>query len=98
MDEHPVIGINEARALAEQLLTEHAARTSTDLEIDERATRDEDWCWVFFYNSRAYLETGDFSDALAGNGPLVVEKRTGIVHELTSAHPVEQQLRKIRNQ
>ena len=30
--------------------------------------------WVFGYNSRAFLERGDISSVLAGNGPVVVPK------------------------
>jgi hypothetical protein len=49
-------------------------------------------CWVFGYNSRRFAETGDFRHALAGNGPLIVNKRTGLVREGVSATPVEEQL------
>ena len=28
--------------------------------------------WVVYYNSKRYLETGDSSFALAGNGPVLV--------------------------
>lgn len=30
--------------------------------------------WVYFYTSKAHLETGDVSHALAGNGPIVVPR------------------------
>ena len=41
--------------------------------------------WIFFYNSRRYLETRSPLLALAGNGPVVVE-RHGQLHQLGSAH------------
>lgn len=37
-------------------------------------TEDHESAWAFHYNSREYLETGNVSDALAGNGPLVVPR------------------------
>lgn len=34
--------------------------------------------WVLFYNSRRYIETGDFLDSLFGNGPVVVMHDGGV--------------------
>jgi hypothetical protein len=89
--------IQEARAKVEQLLEGLSARVGIELAIDDSATRQEQWCWVFFYNSRAYLETGSFSHALTGNGPIVVEKDTGAIHELATARPVDEQLEALRD-
>jgi len=47
-------------------------------------------------SNRAYLEHGSFSDQLAGNGPIVVEKASGTRHELTTARPVDEQLNELR--
>jgi len=33
--------------------------------------------WIFIYNSKRYLETGEIIYALAGNGPVFVNKKTG---------------------
>ena len=33
--------------------------------------------WVFNYQSRPYVENGDFSQSLVGNGPCVVLKTSG---------------------
>jgi hypothetical protein len=35
--------------------------------------------WVFFYNSKKFLETGTFSYRLAGNGPVIVNKHDGTI-------------------
>jgi hypothetical protein len=35
--------------------------------------------WVFFYNSKKFLETGAFSHRLAGNGPVIVNKHDGTI-------------------
>jgi hypothetical protein len=34
-------------------------------------------CWVFFYNSRRFLETGENKYRLAGNRPIFVNKQNG---------------------
>ena len=46
-------------------------------------------CFVFFYESSRYLETGAFEDRLAGNAPILVDRRTGELHFLGTAEPVE---------
>jgi hypothetical protein len=45
--------------------------------------------WVFFFNSADYVSSGDYLDALVGNGPLLVQ-RDGRVMLLPSALPWEQ--------
>jgi hypothetical protein len=49
--------------------------------------------WVFFYDSRRYIESGSISDALAGNAPLIVSKGDGSVHVTGTAHPIEHYIR-----
>jgi hypothetical protein len=50
--------------------------------------------WVFFYDSKRHVETGNFRDALAGNAPIVVTKTDGQVHVTGTAFPVEHYLKK----
>ncbi len=61
--------------------------------INEGPTIEQSYGWVFFYNSRRYLETGDIMFAFAGNGPVVVERKDGTVTELGSGRSVEDELR-----
>jgi hypothetical protein len=63
--------------------------------IDE-LTREVDVGWVFFYQSKEYLETGNLSDCLVGNAPLVVSRHDGHVYVTGTASPVEQYLEGIR--
>lgn len=48
--------------------------------------------WFFCFQSKEYLETGDFSAQLAGNGPFIIDKDTGQLHELGTAYPLEKYL------
>jgi hypothetical protein len=48
--------------------------------------------WFFCFQSREYLETGDFSAQLAGNAPFIIDKDTGEIHELGTAYPIEKYL------
>jgi Immunity protein 35 len=47
-------------------------------------TIEKPFGWIFFYNSKRFLETGLFRDRLAGAGPIVVHKIDGKV-ELVGA-------------
>jgi immunity protein 35 of polymorphic toxin system len=87
-----MIKLSDARAIAHEHVESLARAWSIELALDDGATRDESWCWLFFYNSRVFLESGSPSDALAGNGPLAVEKRSGQLHELVAARPIAHQL------
>ena len=45
--------------------------------------------WIFFYNSKRYIETKDPLDALGGNGPFVVLRADGAIYQLGSAREPE---------
>ena len=53
--------------------------------ILDEATIGRDFGWVFFYDSSRHIETGEFSDALAGNAPIMVNKHDGSLH-VTGTH------------
>lgn len=38
--------------------------------------------WLFCFQSLRYLQSGEISDALAGNGPIFVDRHTGEQHAL----------------
>ncbi len=44
---------------------------------DDASTLRYAWGFVFLYQSVAYLDTGDFSQMVAGNSPLLVDRFTG---------------------
>ena len=80
-----------ARSLVQQqLAAEAAAYGGDECVVLDQYTFERDWGWVFFYNSRRYQETGDFSDQLAGNAPYFVRKADGAVFVAGTALPVEE--------
>jgi hypothetical protein len=81
-----------ALARLRQLVPDFDARFA----IADEHTADHVWCWVFFWTSRRFLETGDLGDAAVGNAPVAVEKETGLVHVTGTAYPVEHYLELIR--
>jgi hypothetical protein len=66
--------------------------------ILDQCTREEDFGWVFFFQSRKYMETQVLSWALAGNGPIIVMREDGEVHRLGSADPPKQSIAEFRRQ
>jgi len=55
---------------------------SANFTIVESKTREEPFGWVFQWNDKRYIETGNFIYALAGNQPIVVLRKTGQVQYL----------------
>lgn len=83
----------EPRARAEALLDETVRRSLVEeVVVDDRATVRTESHWVFFYNTKAYLETRSFVHALAGNGPVVVSAVDGTTRFASSAVPWQEQL------
>ncbi|NID17385.1 YrhB domain-containing protein [Luteibacter yeojuensis] len=48
--------------------------------------------WLFYYQTKEYLETGDPSSLLAGNGPMLIDRETGDLLILVTYRPVEVQI------
>ncbi len=66
-------------------LKARGAGGSDGIVVIDAKTIDKAYGWVFFYNSRTFIETGDIMHSLVGGGPVVVLAATGEVHELGSA-------------
>jgi hypothetical protein len=77
-----------AKAMALKYMEENFGR-EPELAIVDGEPSETDHAWIFFYNTKRYLETGEFSEALAGNGPILVNKRTGVVEAFGTAIPLE---------
>ncbi len=60
-----------------------------EVVILEDATIEREFCWVFFYQSKKYMQTQDFRYALAGNSPYLVSKIDGTIEETGTAYDVE---------
>lgn len=46
-------------------------------EIVVTSTVEREQSWVFYYQSKPYVDNGDFGQSLVGNGPCVVLKSDG---------------------
>jgi len=50
-------------------------------------TIEKPFGWVFFYNTKKFVETGVFRYRLAGNGPVIVNKHNGSVEFFGASRP-----------
>ncbi len=77
----------EAHAIAEDHL--RGMGSNEPLALLDMATQEHAWGWIFFYSSRRFVETLDDRYGLVGNGSLLIERGTGRVWPLGTAHGVE---------
>lgn len=52
-------------------------------------TIEKEFGWVFFYQSKKYIDTNDFQYMLLGNAPYIVNRFDGTVHETGTANEIE---------
>ena len=60
-----------------------------ELGLVEEATIEGDFGWVFFWTTRAYLETQDDRHSLVGNAPILISRRDGSLHMTGTAYPID---------
>jgi hypothetical protein len=81
---------------AAELLAERYLRVEVEPDVGQEvciaSVREFPVSWVIGYNTRAFLETRSIRHALAGGGPLIIDKQTGELLVGTSALPVESQV------
>ena len=80
---------NEAQEIVKEYLVRLQKGTPYEFVVMEDRTREEDFGWVFVYNSKEFVETGDLQWALAGNAPLIVDRFTGELHVTGTVYRVE---------
>jgi len=85
-----MISLSQAQALAQTALN----HDDEDFVIVPGSTMEREFGWVFFYQSRRYLETGDLTERIVGNGPVIVNRITSQVTIFGSSQPIEHYIEK----
>lgn len=88
-----MIDVHAAGRRVAKFLNSKYPRVGDELVILEDRTVVKAYGWVFFYNTRRFVETGNFLHALGGNGPVVYERASGDIVELPSHSPPDVVLR-----
>lgn len=65
-----------------------------NLVLLDNKTIERSFGWVFFYDSKQHIETGEIRHMLAGNAPLVVTRHDGKLHETGTTFPLSHYLNK----
>ena len=60
-----------------------------DCELLENSIVEKYYGWYFCFQSKKYIETGNFSEMLIGSGGFIVEKENGKIVEFGSAYILE---------
>lgn len=81
-----------ALAMARVHVVGLAVQSGHDLQLNFNHIVQKEYGWVFFYNTKAYLESGDSRQGLVGNAPLLVDRKTGKLHVLGTVHPLNRYL------
>lgn len=79
--------IEDCLVLANRRLAQISDQCETDLVMLER-TIELGNTIAFFYQSDEYVKTGNSLAALAGNGPILVDRRSGFVAVAGTALPL----------
>ncbi len=81
--------IKEATLIVSKKVDEIGKLSNIDLAILEDETMSFEFGWVFFYQSRKYMETKDFGEMIGGNAPIIVDKFTNKTLETGTSHEVQ---------
>ena len=88
------INLSQATEIAKK---EMVRDTNHEFVLETDKTKEHPFGWVFFYNTKQYLKTGNPNDLVPGAGPFIVTRDGAIVHLSTSVPPqlaIEGYLRK----
>ena len=85
--------INKKKAIqiAEEWVKKESAQY--DLVLLHEHTLEFESGWVFFYQTKEYVETGDITQMVGGNAPIIIDKNDGSLHVTGTALPVEKYIR-----
>ncbi len=73
---------------AREIFESNVLALNPDCALVEGETHEYPRCFVFFYQSKKFVETGDFAEMLVGHGPVLVSREDGRVFETGSAFSV----------
>ena len=51
---------------------------------------------VYFFNTKTFVDSGDFRHALAGNAPIIADRADGKLYSTGTAYPIDHYLKEFR--
>jgi len=83
-----VIDFNAAKEIARRYIAGVQVTPGVELVLIEERIIERPFGWVFFFDSKRYLETRDRKYTVLG-APFIVDRRDGSLHPLKTAPPVQ---------
>jgi hypothetical protein len=80
-----MVNQQDARKLVLTQINEEYNIPGDELVIRDEKTIEKSYGWIFFYNSKRYLQTQEIHYLVIGNGPIIFERDSGNIVRLTSA-------------
>ena len=74
---------------ATELVEKEVMAEKPDCSLLTDSTEEFSSCFVFYFQSTKYTESGDLGDMYVGQGPVIVCKTTGRIFETGSAHSTQ---------
>lgn len=72
-----MITIEAARSKALERVAAIAVELQRELVLDEATIEETSRAWIFHWTTKKHHETGNWTDGIVGNGPILVDKSTG---------------------
>jgi hypothetical protein len=79
----------QAMNLVKRYVAEEVSNSDVEFLVIEDQTIVTEFGWVFFYNTKAYIEDEDEMAMAVGNAPIIVDKTSGKLEVTGTAHPIE---------
>jgi hypothetical protein len=88
-----MLSYEDAKKLAKEHYKTAYVNVNGGVVLLEERTISTSYGWVFFCNTREFLDTGNVFNAILSSAPVLVEAATGKLHQFGTRHPVEHYLR-----
>ena len=88
----------EAIERARQAIAAIPDPTSAGYTLVVETAEEHRFGWLFFYESREYLRTGELMHRLFGNAPLIVDRRDGRTTFVPTGRPLRDAIREYDEQ
>lgn len=79
---------DQAISIASTYVKEKPVSSKHTLVLQLEKTIEFELGWVFFSQTKAFIESGNFLDTVVGNSPIIVDKRDGKIVVMGTAYPV----------
>ena len=86
----------EAKIVADKYLADLQRGCPVEISFNYDITEEHPLGFVFFYNSKDFWRTRDFSKSLAGNGPVLVLRDSSKIVVLPSNRSVNRSLQELK--